>query len=102
MIEQIRADFSQFVADCDFSKPDSNEEELNALKEHVAQLESRGNRTSLALNDLSTSIFNELKAKQVTMNFDYTLTRLSLCAATGDIAPPILHITVGYCTPLEN
>ena len=64
LIEQMKTDLHQLIDEYNYGKADGTGEELQGIKEHLMDLENRANGTSLALNDLSAGIYNELRAKQ--------------------------------------
>ena len=65
LIDQTRVELKNLIQRIGDGKTDNNDDGLNAIKEHLVELETRGSRTSMALNDLSSGVYNELKAKQV-------------------------------------
>ena len=66
----MKTDLHQLIDEYNYGKADGSSEELQGMKEHLMDLENRANGTSLALNDLSAGVYNELRAKQASELFN--------------------------------
>ena len=106
LIDSTRADVNRLLSK--FGKEDNNEDEvgnsINAIKEHLIELDERDTKTSTGLANLNASVYKELKAKQVQSVFAFCYTAPFVKAFFNLIVFSIpncsISQTLAYCSNL--